>query len=53
LGEPKSRRQYDRKFKEGAVWLVIDEDRTLRGVAWDLGIRRILRLSVAWLEPEA
>jgi len=38
MGEPKGRRRYDREFKEGAVRLILDGGRTVRGVARDLGI---------------
>jgi transposase len=38
MGEPRSRRQYDREFKEGAVRLVVDGGRSVRGVAQDLGV---------------
>ena len=38
MGEPRGRRRYDREFKEGAVRLILDGGRTVRGVARDLGI---------------
>jgi len=38
MEEPKGRRRYDREFKEGAVRLILDGDRTVRSVARDLGI---------------
>ena len=38
MGEEKGRRRYDREFKEGAVRLILDGCRTVRGVARDLGI---------------
>ena len=38
MGEPKSRRKYDREFKEGAVRLILDGGRTVRRVARDLGV---------------
>jgi transposase len=38
MEEPKSRRKYDREFKEGAVRLILDGGRTVRSVAEDLGI---------------
>jgi transposase len=34
----KGRRKYDREFKEGAVRLILDGERSVRGVARDLGI---------------
>jgi len=37
MGEPKGHRRYYREFKEGAVRLIIDSGRTVRGVARDLG----------------
>ena len=38
MGEPKSRRKYDREFKEGAIRLILDGGRSVRSVAEDLGI---------------
>ncbi len=38
MGDPRGRRRYDREFKEGAVRLILDGGRTVRGVARDLGI---------------
>lgn len=38
MGESKSRRKYDREFKEGAVRLILEGGRTVRSVAEDLGI---------------
>ncbi|MCK4337226.1 MAG: transposase, partial [Candidatus Aminicenantes bacterium] len=32
----KGRRKYDREFKEGAVRLILDGERSVRGVARDL-----------------
>jgi transposase len=38
MDERKTRRRYDRVFKEGAVRLVIENGQTLAGTARDLGI---------------
>jgi len=38
MSEGKTRRRYDRGFKEGAVRLVIENGQTLVGTARDLGI---------------
>jgi transposase-like protein len=38
MGEPRGRTRYDREFKEGAVRLILEGGRTVRGVAMDLGI---------------
>jgi len=38
MNEGKTRRRYDRAFKEGAVRLVIENGQTLTGTARDLGI---------------
>jgi transposase len=38
MGEARKRRKYDKEFKEGAVRLVLDGDRSVREVAKDLGI---------------
>jgi transposase len=38
MSEEKTRRRYDRGFKEGAVRLVVEEGQTLAGTARDLGI---------------
>jgi len=38
MGEERGRRKYDREFKEGAVRLIVEGSRTVRGVARDLGI---------------
>jgi transposase len=38
MGEEKSRRRYDRDFKEGAVRLVTEGGQTVSGTARDLGI---------------
>jgi transposase len=38
MSEGKTRRRYDREFKEGAVRLVLDGGQTLAGTAKDLGI---------------
>ncbi|MGZ5469408.1 MAG: transposase [Candidatus Aminicenantales bacterium] len=38
MSEEKTRRRYDRAFKEGAVRLVVEEGQTLAGTARDLGI---------------
>jgi transposase len=38
MSEGKTRRTYDRAFKEGAVKLVVDGGQTLAGTARDLGI---------------
>jgi transposase len=38
MSEQKTRRRYDRAFKEGAVRLVIEKGQTLAGTARDLGI---------------
>jgi len=38
MNERKTRRRYDRAFKEGAVRLVIENGQTLAGTARDLGI---------------
>jgi transposase len=40
MGESRGRRRYDREFKEGAVRLIPDGGRTVRGVARDLGIHK-------------
>ena len=38
MGETRGRRKYDREFKEDAIRLILDGGRTVRDVAWDLGI---------------
>ncbi len=38
MDETKSRRRYDRAFKEGAVLLIIEGGKTVAGTARDLGI---------------
>jgi transposase len=38
MSEGKTRRRYDRGFKEGAVRLVVEGSQTLAGTAKDLGI---------------
>jgi transposase len=38
MSEGKTRRRYDRAFKEGAVRLVVEGGQTLAGTAKDLGI---------------
>ena len=38
MSEGKTRRRYDREFKEGAVRLVLEGGQTLAGTAKDLGI---------------
>ena len=38
MSEGKTRRRYDRAFKEGAVRLVIENGQTIAGTARDLGI---------------
>jgi len=38
MSEGKTRRRYDRAFKEGAVRLVIENGQSLAGTARDLGI---------------
>jgi len=38
MSEGKTRRRYDRTFKEGAVRLVIENGQTLTGTARELGI---------------
>jgi len=38
MSEP--RRQYTEEFKQGALRLIEQEDKTISQVAWDLGIRR-------------
>jgi len=35
MGEERVRRKYDREFKEGAVRLIVEGGRTVRGVARD------------------
>jgi transposase len=38
MGDGKTRRRYDREFKEGAVRLIIEGGQTIAGTAKDLGI---------------
>ena len=38
MSERKTRRRYDRAFKEGAVRMVIENGQTIAGTARDLGI---------------
>ena len=38
MEETKGRRKFDREFKEGAVRLIVDGGRTVKGVARDLGV---------------
>ena len=38
MKERECRRKYDREFKEGALRLILEGGRTVRGVSQDLGI---------------
>jgi transposase len=51
----KTRRRYDRAFKEGAVRLVVENGQTLAGTARDLGITEnmLQRWRKEYLEHEA
>ena len=55
MNEGKTRRRYDRTFKEGAVRLVVENGQTLAGTARDLGITQNLlqRWRKEYLENEA
>lgn len=55
MNEGKTRRRYDRTFKEGAVRLVIENGQTLAGTARDLGITEnmLQRWRMECLEDEA
>jgi len=52
MSEGKTRRRYDRVFKEGAVRLVIENGQTLAGTARDVGITEnmLQRWRKAYLE---
>ena len=54
MSEGKTRRQYDRAFKEGAVRLVIEKRQSLAGTARDLGISEnmLTRWRKAYLEEQ-
>lgn len=55
MNEGKTRRRYDRAFKEGAVRLVIENGQTLAGMARDLGITEnmLQRWRKDYMEDEA
>jgi transposase len=55
MGEERGRRKYDREFKEGAVRLILDSSRTVRGVARNLGIHEgiLHRWEKEYLEDRA
>ena len=55
MSERKTRRKYDRAFKEGAVKLVIESGQTLAGTARDLGITEnmLMRWKNEYLEDQA
>jgi transposase len=42
MKEREGRRKYDREFKEGALGLILEGGRTVRGVSQDLGIHESL-----------
>jgi transposase len=52
MSEGKTRRRYDRVFKEGAVRLVVENGQTIAGTARDLGITEnmLMRWKKEYLE---
>ena len=55
MSERKTRRRYDRAFKEGAVRMVIENGQTIAGTARDLGITEnmLTRWKKEYLEDQA
>ena len=55
MNERKTRRRYDRAFKEGAVRMVIENGQTIAGTARDLGITEnmLTRWKKEYLEDQA
>jgi transposase len=54
MSERKTRRRYDRAFKEGAVKLIIESGQTLAGTARDLGLTEnmLMRWKKEYLEDQ-
>lgn len=43
MGEERSRsKHYERKFKIGSVSQILEDGRTIRGMGWDLGIKKMI-----------